>query len=38
MEKKICNKCGLEKAITEFSYRKDTEKYKNTIKRTEIKD
>ncbi|MDU2111296.1 MAG: hypothetical protein E7E92_02115, partial [Clostridiales bacterium] len=30
--KKICICCGLEKDITEFSFRKDTNKYRNQCK------
>ena len=32
MEKKICNKCNLEKELNEFSFRNDTKKYKNSCK------
>ena len=33
MESKICNKCGVEKSIDEFEYRKDRNQYRNTCKR-----
>lgn len=32
METKICNKCGKEKEISEFEFRTDTHKYRNTCK------
>ena len=32
MERKICNKCGLEKNIDEFEFRKDRNNYRNTCK------
>ena len=30
---KICNKCNVEKEINEFSFRNDTQKYRNSCKR-----
>lgn len=32
METKTCNKCGIEKEISEFEFRKDTGKYRNTCR------
>ena len=32
METKICSKCGIEKPITEFYFRKDSQKYHNQCK------
>lgn len=32
MRIKICTKCGIEKPLTEFSFRKDTDKYHNACK------
>ena len=31
-ETKICNKCGIEKPLSEFEFRSDTKKYRNTCK------
>lgn len=33
IETKVCNKCGLEKRIDEFEFRKDRNKYRNTCKK-----
>lgn len=33
METKLCNKCGIEKPINEFEYRKDRDQYRNTCKK-----
>ena len=33
METKTCNKCGIEKSIDEFEYRKDREQFRNTCKK-----
>lgn len=32
MDKKVCSKCGIEKDITEFQFRKDTNSYRNQCK------
>lgn len=32
METKICNKCNTEKIVTEFYFRSDTKKYRNSCK------
>ena len=32
METKSCIKCNVEKNITEYSFRKDTQKYRNHCK------
>lgn len=32
METKVCNKCGVEKPINSFEYRKDRNSYRNTCK------
>ena len=32
METKICNKCNIEKIVTEFYFRSDTKKYRNACK------
>jgi len=33
MENKICDKCGLEKSLTEFYFRTDSRKYRNMCKK-----
>lgn len=37
-EFKVCIKCGAKKEITEFSYRTDTKKYRNTCKECKKKE
>lgn len=32
LETKVCNKCGIEKYVTEFTFRKETGKYRNQCK------
>ena len=32
METKVCNKCGIEKPIEDFQFRKDTNSYRHACK------
>lgn len=38
MDTKVCNKCGIEKSLNEFEYRKDKEQYRNTCKKCRNED